>query len=189
MKKSKTFNSDSSGKEGKSRTDASYYRRSVDKREDEKRYAASLLTSILGDGNSSRLWQNIREKRGLAYSVGASSDFFDDCGIFSIYAGTSPKSRKGYRFINHRNAKVKRKGVTSDELNLAKEQTIASILLSLESSAARAENLAHNEMVHGRQIPVEETLQRLEAVEIEEIKHSPTNFSKPKTSHSPHSEI
>lgn len=144
---------------------------------DEKRYAASLLTSILGDGNSSRLWQNIREKRGLAYSVGASSDSFDDCGIFSIYAGTSPEKLSEVIDLSIAEMKkIKRKGVTVNELTLAKEQTIASILLSLESTAARAENLASNEMVHGRQIPVEETLQKLEAVEVEEIKAIANEF-------------
>ena len=137
---------------------------------DEKRYAASLLTSILGDGNSSRLWQNIREKRGLAYSVGASGDSFDDCGVFSIYAGTSPEKLSEVIDLSiGEMRKIKKSGVTSDELDLAKEQTIASILLSLESSSARAENLAHNEIVHGRQIPVEETLQKVENVELEEI--------------------
>ncbi len=146
---------------------------------DEKRYAASLLTSILGDGNSSRLWQNIREKRGLAYSVGASSDSFDDCGIFSIYAGTSPEKLSEVIDLSIAEMKkIKRKGVSADELGLAKEQTVASILLSLESTAARAENLAHNEMVHARQIPVEETLQKLEAVKIEEIKAIANEFFK-----------
>ena len=140
------------------------------KASDEKRYAASLLTSILGDGNSSRLWQNVREKRGLAYSVGASGDSFDDCGVFSIYAGTSPEKLAEVIDLSiSEMRKIKKSGATSDELNLAKEQTIASILLSLESSSARAENLAHNEIVHGRQIPVEETLRKIENVEVEEI--------------------
>ena len=138
---------------------------------DENRYAASLLTSILGDGNSSRLWQNIREKRGLAYSVGASGDSFDDCGIFSIYAGTSPEKLSEVIDLSIAEMrKIKKSGVTLDELKLAKEQTVASILLGLESTAARAENLAHNEMVHGRQIPIEETLKKIESVELEEIK-------------------
>ena len=137
---------------------------------DDKRYAASLLTSILGDGNSSRLWQTIREKRGLAYSVGAGNDSFKDCGVFSIYAGTSPEKLSEVIDLSIKEIrKIKKSGVTSDELNLAKEQTVSSILLGLESTAARAENLAHNEMVHRQQIPVEETLQRFEKVEAEEI--------------------
>ena len=58
---------------------------------DEKRYAADLLSAILGGGNSSRLWQEIREERGLAYSVGASTVMYRDSGLFSVYAGTSPQ--------------------------------------------------------------------------------------------------
>lgn len=138
---------------------------------DERRYAASLFTSILGDGNSSRLWQNIREKRGLAYSVGAGADSFADSGLFSIYAGTSPANLgEVIDLAVGEIRRIKRDGVSLDELNLAKEQTVASILLGLESTAARAESLAHHEMVHGRQIPVEETLRKIEAVSIDEIK-------------------
>ncbi len=144
---------------------------------DEKRYAASLLTSILGDGNSSRLWQNIREKRGLAYSVGASSDSFDDCGIFSIYAGTSPEKLSDVIDLSIAEIrKLKSNGVSVDELSLAKEQTVASILLGLESSSARTENLAHNELVYGRQISIEEMLENVEAVEIDEIQAIANEF-------------
>ncbi len=147
---------------------------------DEKRYAASLLTSILGDGNSSRLWQNIREKRGLAYSVGANSDSFEDCGIFSIYAGTSPEKLSEVIDLSITEIRnLKRNGVTVDELNLAKEQTVASILLSLESSSARTENLAHNELVYGRQIPIEEMLKKVVAVEIDEIKALANEYFRP----------
>ncbi|HEX8188215.1 MAG TPA: insulinase family protein, partial [Pyrinomonadaceae bacterium] len=56
----------------------------------EDRYAASLLSSVIGGGTSSRLWQRVREERGLAYSVGAAGSHFTDAGIFQIYAGTSP---------------------------------------------------------------------------------------------------
>ncbi|MCW5959507.1 MAG: insulinase family protein [Pyrinomonadaceae bacterium] len=137
---------------------------------DKKRYAASLLISILGDGNSSRLWQNIREKHGLAYSVGANSDSFSDCGIFSIYAGTSPENLGEVIDLSIGEIKkIKRSGVSTDELSLVKEQTIASVLLSLESSASRVETLAHNEIVHGRQIPVEETIAKLEAVSTDDV--------------------
>jgi predicted Zn-dependent peptidase len=137
---------------------------------DERRYAASLLIGILGDGNSSRLWQTIREKRGLAYSVGASANSFADCGVFSIYAGCSPE--KAAEVIDLSIAelkKIKREGVTLEELNLTKEQTVASVLLGLEDSSVRAANLAQMEITHGRQISVEETLAKIEVVTIEEI--------------------
>ncbi|MCU1290937.1 MAG: peptidase family [Acidobacteria bacterium] len=137
---------------------------------DERRYAASLLTSILGDGNSSRLWQTIREKRGLAYSVGASANSFDDCGIFSIYAGTSPdKLGEVVDLSIAELKKIKRKGVSVEELNLAKEQTLASVLLGLEDSGSRAGSLAQMEITFGKLIPLEETLKRIETVTIEEI--------------------
>ena len=143
----------------------------------EKRYAASLLTSILGDGTSSRLWQNIREKRGLAYSVGASANSFDDCGLFTIYAGTSPANLgKVIDLSINELRKIKREGVTNEELELAKEQTVSAILLGLESTSFRAETLAGNEMVHGRQISVEETLEKFENVRAEEIQELANEF-------------
>jgi predicted Zn-dependent peptidase len=144
---------------------------------DERRYAASLLIGILGDGNSSRLWQTIREKRGLAYSVGASANSFEGCGVFSIYAGCSPeKLPEVVDLAIGEMRRLKREGVTPDELNLAKEQTIASVLLGLEDSSVRAANLAQMEITHGRQISVEETLAKIECVTIEEIREIAAEF-------------
>jgi predicted Zn-dependent peptidase len=137
---------------------------------DERRYAADLLASILGGGTSSRLWQKVREERGLAYSVGASAIMFQDCGFFSIYAATSPKQTGEVLDIAiDEMRQVVRTGVTVEELQLAKDQAVASILLGLEDSSVRAGTLARLEMVYGRQIPVEETLEKLEAVTVEEI--------------------
>ena len=132
---------------------------------DERRYAADLLANIIGGGTSSRLWQKIREERGLAYSVGASAVMYQDCGMFSIFAGTSPDQVEEVvdLAINELRDVVKN-GVTAAELDLAKHQTTASILLSLEDSASRAATLAQSEMVHGRQISVEETLAAVDAV-------------------------
>lgn len=132
---------------------------------DPKRYAADMLTNILGGGTSSRLWQRIREERGLAYSVGASAGMYQDCGIFSIFAGTSPEHVAEVIELSIAELRnVIRDGVTTDELDLAKQQARASILLGLEDSASRAAALAQSEMVHGRQISVEETLDNLDAV-------------------------
>ncbi|HXH70656.1 MAG TPA: pitrilysin family protein, partial [Pyrinomonadaceae bacterium] len=144
---------------------------------DERRYAASLLIGILGDGNSSRLWQTIREKHGLAYSVGASANSFEDCGVFSIYAGCSPeKLLQVVDLAIDEMCRIKREGVTPEELNLAKEQTIASVLLGLEDSSVRAANLAQMEITHGRQISVEETLAKIQAVSVEEIREIAREF-------------
>ena len=137
---------------------------------DERRYAADVLANIIGGGTSSRLWQKVREERGLAYSVGASAVSYQDCGMFSIFAATSPEQFEevvDLSIAEMRN--VVRDGVTSDELELAKQQSVASILLSLEDSAARAATLAQSEMTHGRQISVEETLAKLDAVTTDDI--------------------
>lgn len=138
---------------------------------DERRYAADLLSSIIGGGTSSRLWQKVREERGLAYSVGASAVMFKDCGFFSIYAATSPNQAGEVLDIAiDEMRQFVRTGVTEPELKLAKDQAVASILLGLEDSSVRAGTLARLEMVYGRQIPLEETLEKLEAVTIEDIK-------------------
>lgn len=129
------------------------------------RYAASLLASVIGGGTSSRLWQTIREERGLAYSVGCGGNTFSDVGVFTIYAGTSPEqvdevfdlSLAALRLIVNET-------VPEDELQLAKDQAISSILLGLESSSVRAGALARQEIVHGRYVPPSEIVQKLEAV-------------------------
>ena len=143
----------------------------------EKRYAADILTNALGGGTSSRLWQKVREQRGLAYSVGASAVMFNDCGFFAIYAGTSPKQTEEILDISLNEMRsVVKDGITSEELKLMKDQSIASILLGLEDSSVRAGTLARLEMLHGRQISLEETLTRIEAVTNEEIQDLAKEF-------------
>ncbi len=143
----------------------------------EQRYAADILANALGGGTSSRLWQKVREEKGLAYSVGTSAAMYQDCGIFSIYAGTSPNQVGEVLDISIAELReVVKNGVTTEELELIKEQSIASILLGLEDSSVRAGNLARLEMVHGRQISVEETLEKIEAVTLEEVQDLAKEF-------------
>ena len=143
----------------------------------ERRYAADLLANILGGGTSSRLWQKVREEKGLAYSVGASAAMYLDCGVFSIYAGTSPHQTESVLDISIKELRsVVRNGVTNEELQQMKEQSAASILLGLEDSATRAGTLAHLEMMHGRQISLEETIEKIEAVTIDEIQEIAQEF-------------
>jgi predicted Zn-dependent peptidase len=131
----------------------------------EDRYIASMLGTIIGGGTSSRLWQSIREERGLAYAIGAGGNMFTDVGMFTIYAGVSPVHIDQVLDLSLKELRrVVREPVTNDELKLAKEQAIASILLSLESSSSRASALARQEIVHGRRIPPDEIIQRIEAV-------------------------
>ena len=137
---------------------------------DKRRYAADLLANIIGGGTSSRLWQKIREERGLAYSVGASAIMYQDCGMFSVFAGTSPEQVEEVIDLSIAEMRaVAHNGVTADELDLAKQQTVSSILLSLEDSAARAATLAQAEMLHGRQISVDEALTKINDVTTDDI--------------------
>ena len=143
----------------------------------EKRYAADILSNILGGGTSSRLWQKVREEKGLAYSVGASAAMYQDCGVFSIYAGTSPKQTEQVLDISLKElSSVVKNGISAEELALMKEQSIASILLGLEDSGVRAGTLARLEMVHNRQISIEETLEKIEAVTVEEVQEIAREF-------------
>ncbi len=135
-----------------------------------ERYAASLLGSILGGGTSSRLWQSIREERGLAYAVGAGSHAYTDAGIFTIYAGTSPEHLDEVIDLSLTEMRrVVRESVDAEELRLVKDQAVSSILLGLESSSMRAGALARQEIVHGRRISPDEIIERLEAVTPEDV--------------------
>ncbi|HEX7314257.1 MAG TPA: pitrilysin family protein [Pyrinomonadaceae bacterium] len=136
----------------------------------EDRYAASLLSSVIGGGTSSRLWQRVREERGLAYSVGAAGSHFTDAGIFQIYAGTSPEQLDEVLDISvEEMRRALRESVGEDELQLVKDQAVSSILLGLESTSARAGTLARQEIVHGRRIPPEQVIARIEAVTPEDM--------------------
>ena len=139
--------------------------------QNEKRYAASLLASVIGGGTSSRLWQEIREERGLAYSVGAGASTFSDIGVFSIYAGTSPEHLDSVVDLSLKSLRaVVRNHVTDEELKVAKEQAISSILLGLESSSARASTLARQEIIHGRRIPPSEVIDKINSITSEQLK-------------------
>jgi predicted Zn-dependent peptidase len=132
---------------------------------DEDRYAASLLASVIGGGTSSRLWQSVREERGLAYSVGAAPSAFTDAGLFQIYAGTSPEQVEEVLELSLAELRrAARELVGEDELQLAKDQATASILLGLESTSVRAGTLARQEIVHGRRVAPEEIIRRIESV-------------------------
>lgn len=131
----------------------------------EDRYAASMLGTIIGGGTSSRLWQSIREERGLAYSIGAGGNTFTDVGMFTIYAGTSPGHLDQVLDLSLQELRrAVHERVSPDELQLAKEQAIASVLLSLESSSSRVGALARQEIIHGRRISPDEIIRWIELV-------------------------
>jgi predicted Zn-dependent peptidase len=137
---------------------------------EQNRYAASLLASVMGGGTSSRLWQRIREERGLAYSVGAGGSTFSDVGVFTIYAGTSPHHMDEVIDLSMEEMRrVVSECVGENELRIAKDQAISSILLSLESSSARASALARQEIIHGRRITPDEIIRQIQSVTPEEV--------------------
>ena len=136
----------------------------------EDRYVASMLGTIIGGGTSSRLWQKIREERGLAYSIGAGGNTYTDVGMFTIYAGTSPAQMD--QVLDLAVAEIRRivrEPVSETELQLAKEQSISSVLLSLESSSARVGALARQEIIHGRRISPDEIIASIELVTREDV--------------------
>jgi predicted Zn-dependent peptidase len=132
---------------------------------DERRFIVAILNTILGGGMSSRLFQNIREKQGLAYAVFSEVNPYSDAGIFSVYAGTSIEhAEKVLGLISAEFRSLKTELVTVEELRRAKDHLKGSLVLSLESTGARMSNLARQEMYFGRFFSTDEVLASVEAV-------------------------
>ncbi|MCD6035732.1 MAG: hypothetical protein K0R63_1473 [Rickettsiales bacterium] len=127
-------------------------------------YTQQLLALILGGGMSSRLFQEIREKRGLAYSISCFSSCYDDTGMFGIYSGTSDAQVQELIEVTCNELKRSVGTLTPEELQRAKTQVKAGMLMARERPSARAEELGRHLMVHGRYIPMEELLARVEEV-------------------------
>ncbi len=123
----------------------------------DKRFACYILNAVLGGGMSSRLFQNIREQRGLAYAVFSGLSTFRDVGCLSVYAGTaSENARKVIDLIVEEFSQLKSKPLGDQELQRAKDYLKGSTLLSLESTMSRMSNLARQEMYFGRYISLDE---------------------------------
>ncbi len=137
---------------------------------DERRYALSVLDTILGGGMSSRLFQEIREKRGLVYTVYSFQAAYRGAGLFAVYAGTSPESvGECVAVIGDQFANVREQVVTEAELRLAKEHIKGSLTLSLESTSSRMIRLGRSEFSLGRELTTEEIEEKVEAVTVDEI--------------------
>jgi predicted Zn-dependent peptidase len=137
---------------------------------DDRRYALSVLDTMLGGGMSSRLFQEIREKRGLVYTVYSFQAAYRAAGLFGVYAGTSPKNvSECIDLIVAELRKMRDVPVDADELQLAKEHIKGSLTLSLESSSSRMIRLGRNEFAFGRQISQEEIERRVDAVTANEV--------------------
>ena len=136
----------------------------------ERRYAASLLNLILGGGMSSRLFQNIRERQGLAYAIGSDLSPYTDSGVLSVYAGTSRESAAQLiRSVVEEFRRIREEGVSVEELRRAKDHLKGSMMLSLESTSARMSNLARQAMYFNRFLSLDEMLASIEVVTREEV--------------------
>jgi predicted Zn-dependent peptidase len=136
----------------------------------ERRYPLFVLNALLGGTMSSRLFQKVREERGLAYSVYSAVNAFRDAGILMIYAGTSPdKGNEVLDVIGAELRDLREKGPSAHEVQVAKEHLKGSLMLSLESTSSRMSNLARQFLYHGRSFPMSETLRRLEKVTRAEV--------------------
>lgn len=130
-----------------------------------------LLNNLLGGASSSRLFQEIREERGLAYSVYSYYSAYRDGGTFGVYAGTSVDQAETVVEVIHEILnEVGTQGITEEELKKAKDQVKGSLMLSLESTGARMSRLGKNELLLRRQVSLDETLERINAVTLEDMK-------------------
>jgi predicted Zn-dependent peptidase len=138
--------------------------RGIDVR-DERRYALSLLDTVLGGGMSSRLFQEIREQRGLVYSVYSFQAAYRAAGLFGVYAGTSPENVQSCIDLTvEQFSRMRQERIPSDELQLAKEHIKGNLTLALESTSGRMIRLGRNEFALGRHVTAEEIEQRVDAV-------------------------
>lgn len=150
-------------------------------RRDDDRFPFALLNTILGGGASSRIFQEVREKRGLAYSIGSFDIQFKDSGCFVISGGTSPRnSAKVVDLCLEEVRKIYSHEVTADELDMAREQLKSGVLLSMESSSSRMNRLAEGEIYHGHFMPVNEVLDRVKRVSLDDVRSVAEKYLKEK---------
>ncbi len=136
----------------------------------DKRYACYIMNTIMGGGMSSRLFQNIREKRGLAYAVFSGLSSFRDAGYLTVYAGTAKDHvREVVQLVIEEFHRMKTQPLTEAELQHAKDYLKGSMLLGLESTTSRMSNLARQEMYFGRNVSMDEIARRVDAVTAPEV--------------------
>lgn len=136
----------------------------------ENRYAWSVLNTVVGGGMSSRLFQNIRERQGLAYAVFSDLNPYSDAGLFEVYAGTSAKTvRQVVDSILKELRDLRQNPVSGEELRRAKDNLKGSLMLGLESTGARMSNLARQQIYFGRFIGLNELLDKVEQVSAEDV--------------------
>lgn len=138
--------------------------------DDDRRYAMAVLNTVLGGGMSSRLFQEIREKRGLAYSTYSFNQGYSDAGVFGLYAGCSPaKAREVTELMLVELEKIATSGVTQAEMDLAYGNVSGGLALKFENTAARMSRLSGTELSTGKFVDLDEALARYRKVTIDEV--------------------
>jgi predicted Zn-dependent peptidase len=145
----------------------------------QKRHAGYILNTLLGGGMSSRLFQNIRERQGLAYSIYSDLNPYRDTGCMAVYAGTSLASAtKVVKAVVNEFHNLKTEPVPAEELRRSKDQLKGSLMLSLESSTARMSNLARQEMYFDHFQDLDELIEKIEAVNADDLQSLAREFFK-----------
>jgi predicted Zn-dependent peptidase len=133
-------------------------------------FIAQLCAGVLGGGMSSRLFQEVRERRGLCYAIYAFASGLSDSGMFTIHAaGAADRAHDLLAVINTELEKAADKGFSPKELARVKAQLKMGLLTGLESSSARADQLARHILVHGRPLPIEELIEKIDRVEAKDL--------------------
>jgi predicted Zn-dependent peptidase len=130
-------------------------------------YSLQVFTSVLGGGMSSRLFQEVREKRGLCYTISAFHAPYSDTGMFGIYAGTDAGDVNELVRVSIEETARAAATITEEEVDKAKAQMKVGLLMALESSGARARQLAGQILTYGRPLPVDEIVAKVEAVTVD----------------------
>ncbi len=147
---------------------------------DERKYPLMVLGTLFGGGMGSRLFQRLREKEGLVYLVASFPDFFKDTGVFGIYFVTSKNLiKKAFKAIFEEMEKFVKKGIKKNELNNAKEHLKGGMVLVLEDTSSRMSRLLKQEIYLGKQMTVDEVIQKVENVKIDDVMGLAEEFLEP----------
>jgi len=139
-------------------------------RHSEDRWPLAVLNHVLGGGMSSRLFQEVRERRGLAYSIWSERTHYDEIGSLTVCVGTAPNNaREVLDVVNGELDSLSRNGITERELAVAKGHLRAETLLSLEDSGARMSRIGSSLLLHGHVLEVEELLEKVEGITISDV--------------------
>ncbi len=140
-------------------------------RSDERRFALGILNNALGGGMSSRLFQEVRERRGLAYSVYSYHSQYADTGLFGVYAGCAPaRVDEVLALCREEVDAVAKSGITAEEIARGKGQLKGSLVLGMEDTSSRMSRLGKGELVYGEQLTVDEVIARIDAVTADDIR-------------------